>query len=111
MHLVPKRLLLVGAAPLAIAAVYGGSLAFAQSGEPTPPGSGTPGEDAVPETTPTTPDTAPDDAAPGTEKDCGHGGRGSGGSGSRSGETPESGGTADPTQLRTRSQRGGPTLY
>ncbi len=115
MHLVPRRLLLVGAAPLAIAAVYGGSLALAQSGEPTPSGSGTPTEEAAPETTPettpNTPEAAPDGAAPGTEKDCDHGSRGSGGSGSDSGETPESDGSADPTQLRARPQRGGATLH
>lgn len=32
----PKRLLLIGAAPFAIAALYGGSIAFAQSDEPAP---------------------------------------------------------------------------
>ena len=36
MHQVPKRLLFVGAAPLALAAVYGGSLAFAQAPAVTP---------------------------------------------------------------------------
>ena len=108
MHLVPKRLLLAGAAPLAIAAVYGGSLAFAQSGEQTPtPDDGTPTQDATP-TTPDgngSPETPGDDGTPRGEKDCP---RGSGGSGS---DSEEGSGSADPTQLRTRSQRGGSALY
>ena len=94
MHLVPKRLLLVGAAPLAIAALYGGSLAFAQSGEPaTPtPDNGTPAQDAAP-TAPTT---------PGNGKDCPPG------AGS---DSEQSSGTGGLTQLRNRGQHGGATLY
>lgn len=56
-----KQLLLLGAAPFALAALYGGSVAFAQSGEPSP--------SATPE------QTAPADPTPGTnnggwDKDC-----------------------------------------
>ena len=53
--ILPKRLLLIGAAPFAVAALYGGSVAFAQSGEPTP--STTPQQTSPAPTNPTTPGT------------------------------------------------------
>ena len=38
----PKRVLIAAGLPVAVAAIYGGSVAFAQSGEPTPSADGTP---------------------------------------------------------------------
>ena len=93
MQVIPKRLLLAGVAPFALAAVYGGSLAFAQSGEPTP----APTQDSAPESpatpAPIDPETAPDD----TRRGCPEKG-GAGGSESSDSAQPDTS-----TQLRSRS--------
>ena len=102
MTTLPKRLLLVGAAPFALAAVYGGSIAFAQSSEPTPStGSGTTQQEDTTPATPTTPEHAPRNGM--SAEDCPNmGGPGSGSSTGGSG-TSDSGST---TQTRTRPARG-----
>ena len=87
-----KRLLLLGAAPFAVAALYGGSVAFAQSGEPTP--SATPQQ--------TAPAAPTDPSAPGgpnghhSSADCPH----MGGSGGPGGSSDSSQGSGSTTQTR-----------
>ena len=104
MNFSPRRLAIIGIAPVALAAIYGGSLAFAQSGEPTTP---TPTEDAAPNTpaTPdsTAPETAPDSTAPRRGgRDCAD----KGGSGSDTGEAPapSDSGTPETTEPETSTQ-------
>src|SRR4029077_19139779 len=76
-----KRVLLAAAAPFALAAVYGGSVAFAQSGEPTPSSDGTtPPQQTDPTPTPSTPGNGQHD--PSNCPNMGGSGDSSGGSGS-----------------------------
>lgn len=102
--ILPKRLLLIGAAPFAVAALYGGSVAFAQSGEPTP--STTPQQTSPAPTNPTTPGT------PGTPKgthdsaNCPNMG-GSGGSS----DSSQGSGTSTQTRFHARGARTSSVAY
>lgn len=91
MALHPKRLLLAAAAPLAIAAVYGGSVAFAQA---TPGDSSSPSNVRAQEGTPTTPGTP---ATPGGSHD-------SSGCPNKGGSDGDDSGASQ--QTRVRSHRG-----
>ncbi|MGE3073558.1 MAG: hypothetical protein AB7N24_05650 [Dehalococcoidia bacterium] len=96
MAFLPRKILLAGAAPFAIAAVYGGSIAFAQSGEPTPtPNDGSTDTTPAPDA-PTPPTHAPGDMANGCP---GMGGSDSSDSSDTSGAT---------TQTRFRPMRAAP---
>ena len=102
--ILPKRLLLIGAAPFAVVALYGGSIAFAQSGEPTP--STTPQQTSPAPTNPTTPGN------PGTPK----GGHSSvncpnmGGSGESS-DSSQDPGTSPQTRFHSRDVHSSSVAY
>lgn len=106
--ILPKRLLLLGAAPVAIAAMYGGSVAFAQSSEPTPSTTPQQTTPATP-TDPTTPGTpsSPRDAH--SSADCPNMG-GSGGSGGTSDSSQDSGSTTQ-TRFAPRGARSSSVAY
>lgn len=103
--ILPKRLLLLGAAPVAVAALYGGSVAFAQSGEPTP--STTP-QQTTP-ANPTTPGTPGGPRGTHNSADCPNMG-GSGGSGGSSDNSQGSGSTSQ-TRFAPRGARSSSVAY
>lgn len=96
MAFLPRKLLLAGAAPFAIAAVYGGSIAFAQSGEPSPTPSAGSTDTAPAPDAPTPPTHAHGDMKDGCPN--------MGGSGSS-----DSSDTSGATQTRFRQTRGAPS--
>lgn len=92
----PKRVLIAAGLPVAVAAIYGGSVAFAQSGEPTPSADGTPAAPTNP--APTNPGTPPNGTH--NSADCPHMGD-SGGSSDSS-----QGGATQQTRFAPRGSRG-----
>ncbi|MGE0599214.1 MAG: hypothetical protein AB7J35_07785 [Dehalococcoidia bacterium] len=102
MAILPRKILLAGAAPFAIAAVYGGTIAFAQSGEPTTsPGAGTTDTSPAPDA-PSPQTHAPGDMANGCP----------GMSGDNSSDSSETSGAITQTRFRPApAPRGGHALY
>lgn len=106
--ILPKRLLLLGAAPFAVAALYGGSVAFAQSGEPTP--STTPQQTSPADpSNPTSPGTPGGPRGTHSSADCPNMG-GSGGSGGSS-DSSQGSGSSTQTRFAPRGARSSSVAY